>query len=383
MYKDAGLGNPDLSQCDMSHASLASQQPIENVSFRGATLSDTDFSCTTLLNVDFEGCNLSDCDFTFCEASQCNFEHAMLVHTIFTVSSHYKCNFNLVNADFSNFDLCKINNSFFAESSLMNATLRQSQIKNTDMANTFLNCSSLIEADLSGSTLSGVTLYGTARSDWNIKEVECTHVYWDHYRKERFPPEHDFKKGEFTTQHRPYTEFSYTFKEGITPLDLMLATHIVDQINAADTSFTIKIDNASLRGLNPTLNFIMESGEANRDEAKELFKTIYEHKISFLEEKLQSSEKLLTERALRVDLAEEQLAEMTSVVKQTFSGEKFGLNARQLLIEHLFNPIMEEVLSEEGLIAQHVISKSKNIAPKNPILIEGLPGIGNVGKIAL
>jgi hypothetical protein len=142
----------------------------------------------------------------------------------------------------------------------------------------------------------------------------------------------------------------------------MLATHIVEQINAADMGFKIKIDNASLRGLNPTLNFIMETGDDKRAEAKELFEIIYEQKIDLLELKLQNSENLLAERTRRANLAEDQLTEMTALVKQTSAANNPDLTTPQMLVKHVFNPIMEELFKDDGPIAKKSRNMSKHFA---------------------
>ena len=184
-------------------------------------------------------------------------------------------------------------------------------------------------------------LYGTARSDWTIDRVKCRYVHWDKYGRERFPPEQDYQETEFIDQHRDYTEFSYTFTDGLTPMDLLLATHIVEQINKqVDGDFEIKIDNASVRGLNPTINFIMVSGEDKKEEAMEKFKNEYEQKIAMLEEVLQNKDALLAERGQRADLVEGQLAVMNALVKRMPDTGAAGVNVRQQLSFFLFEPFL-------------------------------------------
>lgn len=362
LYKDAGLGCPDLTGINLSYAGFHNTKIPPGTSFAKAILNSTDFEQSILSEVDFSECSLVGSDFNFTKMDKCIFTNANISHSDFINSSAINCDFSSSRFNQTRFAKSKLNDSSLEFADLHESDLSECSAVNTDFTNSNLCGCKLNEANFTNAILTGAKLYGTSRFGWNIEGVKCDYAYWDSEGKERFPPENNLKEGEFTTQYRPYKEFSYNFKEGITPLDLMLATHIVNEINSSDIGFTIKIDNASLRGLNPTLNFIMESGEANRDEAKELFKTVYEHKISLLEEKLQNSAQLLEERTRRTDLAEEQLAEMTAVVKQTFSGEKFGINARQLLVEHLFSPIMEEVFRDDGLIARHVSRKLRNIA---------------------
>ena len=121
-------------------------------------------------------------------------------------------------------------------------------------------------------------------------------------------------------------------------MDLLLATHIVEEINRLNDDFEIKIDNAFVRGLNPTINFIMVSGDSKKEEALEQFKSEYEQKILILEEALTGKNSLLEERAKRADLAEGQLAVMNSLVKRI--PESPGGGFRQQMSCHLFEPLL-------------------------------------------
>ena len=265
-----------------------------------------------------------------------------------------------------NFFMTAVDKSFFIDARLVSSVVFGCRAHKTNFTNASLACSILNGTDFSGAILTGVNLCGSAHADWCIEGVECQYVYWDREGKERFPPDNDFHEGEFYTQYRPYAEFSYTFKEGITPIDLMLATHIVDHINAAGLGFKIKIDNASIRGLNPTLNFIMETGDDKREEASKLFKAEYEHRIALLEQKLQSSETLLAEQGRRTDLTEQQLSEMTALAKRTsFSDNSIPTNYQQFA-EQLFTPLMTELFKDGGLISQYSANKSKNLSQLDP-----------------
>ena len=146
-------------------------------------------------------------------------------------------------------------------------------------------------------------------------------MYWDKYGRERFPPEHDYREHEFIDQHRDYALFSYTFTNGISPADLVLATHIVDQINSLHPDLGIKIDNASVRGLNPTMTFILKDG-AQAERAGGLFKKEYEHKIELLETVLRERQQLLDERKGRIDLAEGQFQSVTALVHKVSNVKK-------------------------------------------------------------
>ncbi|MBC8462483.1 MAG: pentapeptide repeat-containing protein [Deltaproteobacteria bacterium] len=362
VYEYHGLGPIELIDRKIDYVSFKSVRFPYGTRFSGSSICNSLFEDVSFDSVDFSGCEINESIFRNTTATQCDFSDSKFHDNKFNTPVFLDCKFNDASIFNSHFLLAIFDKSRFIGADLGGSVFIDCHLRKTNFTNARLSNSVLNWADFSNSILTGVSLYGSAHTDWCIEGVECQHVFWDKAGKERFPPDYDFEEGEFSMQYRPYSEFSYTFKEGITPVDLMLATHIVDQINAADTGFKIRIDNASLRGLTPTLNFIMESGDEKRDEAQELFKTVYEQKIALLEEKLKNSAHLLEERTRRADLAEEQLSEMTAVVKQTFSGEKFGISARQLLVEHLFAPVMEEVFREDGLIAQYANRKAKGIA---------------------
>lgn len=124
----------------------------------------------------------------------------------------------------------------------------------------------------------------------------------------------------------------------LTPMDLMLATHIVDEINRLNDDFEIKIDNASVRGLNPTINFIMVSGDAQKENAKQAFADAFEEKNRALEETLLNKNRLLEEVGRRADLAENQLMLMNSLVKDS---RESTASAKQQLTSLFFGPFMK------------------------------------------
>lgn len=365
IYQKEGLGSINLARRNLSGACFIGTLP-EGMVFSYSDLSKADISPASLMNIDFSKCNLISADFSFSNMSCCNFTDSDLADSNFSKVNMACCIFDRSTAHRANFEDSKLMGSSFRHASLTQINLSGAAAIDCDLTDANLTASMLVGADLSESALTGTRLYGTARTDWSVKDVKCQYVYWDREGKERFPPDNDFHEGEFYTQYRPYAEFSYTFKEGITPLDLMLATHIVEQINAAGMGFKIKIDNASIRGLSPTLNFIMETGDDKQEEASKLFKAEYEHRIALLEQKLQSSETLLAEQGRRTDLTEQQLSEMTALAKRTsFFNNSMPTNYQQFA-EHLFTPLMTELFKDGGLISQYSANKSKNLSQLGP-----------------
>ncbi len=349
VYRQAGLGNPDLAGANMKSADFSKVRILKGISFSQALLSSASFAASNLSEVDFSGCNMTDGNFCYAEARRCDFSDTILEDIDFSDSELLNCKFDDSLANDTDFRDSKLKGSSFKNASLITSNFSDSLALNTDFTEADLTASTLIQTDLSGATLTGVHLYGTARSDWKIERVKCRYVYWDKHGKERFPPEQDFLEKEFIDQCRDYSSFSYTFADGMTPLDLILATHIVDEINNSNDDFRIKIDNASVRGLNPTINFIMESGENKKDKAAKQFKIEYEQKVAMLETLIQQKEMVLTERSKRLELAENQLATMNILVQKTTRDNASTTNARAALSSMLVEPLMSMLEVAEKL----------------------------------
>ncbi|VGO12622.1 Secreted effector protein PipB2 [Pontiella desulfatans] len=340
IYAEAGLGELDLAGTNMQSADFSEVKFPKGISLARALLNSSAFTSSSLIEVDFTGCDMSDCNFCDAKVRCCDFSDTMLEDADFSDAELIDCKFDDSLANDTDFRDTKLKGSSFVNTSLVTSNFSDSSAINTDFTEADLTASTLIQADFSGATLTGVHLYGTARSDWVIDRVKCRYVYWDKYGRERFPPENDYQENEFIDQHRDYTEFSYTFTDGLTPMDLLLATHIVDEINKNADGFEIKIDNASVRGLNPTINFIMVSGADKKAEALEKFKNEYEHTITLLEQALANKEALLAEQGQRAGLAENQLAVMNALVQRMPESPSGGMNIRQQLSFYLFEPLL-------------------------------------------
>jgi uncharacterized protein YjbI with pentapeptide repeats len=296
---------------------------------------------------------MKGCIFKDCAATQSNFSNSNFENSRFSDSGFICCNFSNALMCECNISSTSFDKSCFQGANLSRSSLILCQARKTNFTNATLTHSVLNMTNFSGSILTGICLYGSAHTDWCIDEVECQYVFWDREGKERFPPDNDFHEGEFYTQYRPYAEFSYTFKEGITPIDLMLATHIVDQINAAGAGFKIRIDNASLRGLNPTLNFIMESGDDKKADAQELFKQEYEKQIQKLKKELQKTNRqLLAEREARANFAEKHLEISTE---------------QQQIINQLFTPFLAEFLQRKDSPSRKRLGHRESERPNGEI----------------
>lgn len=345
MYESAELDPPALTCRQIDEADFSSARILNGLDFSGSSFFHCSFHGAKLDRVNFSKCLMSRCDLTSLHAVQCDFSYLNLFPSHCDFSDFIGCCFQNASLGWSHFNHCILDVSSFLNADVSQSFFLRCLARRADFTNANLEFSVLSQTDFSGASLTGSRLYGTARAAWRLQDVKCRYVFWDQEGKERFPSDNDFEEGEFTTQYRDYKMFSYTFSEGITPLDLMLATHIVEEINKADMGFRIKIDNASLRGLNPTLNFIMESeDDEKRETAWKLFKAEYECRIALLEQELQGSKDLLEERGQRTDLAEQQLSKVIALVNSGTSG---------LTAFRQFSCLMEELFKKGGLISQY------------------------------
>ncbi len=274
-------GTPDLNYRDLRNASFANAEIQFNNSLKGAILSRTTFYKAKIHSADFTKCELKNCNFSRSKISNSSFLQAKLTASRFDYTTLNECIFERIySVEGLSFQSSNMQDVTFANAVLAFSNFSHCRALDIDFTNTRLRGSVFLRASITRSTFTGAVLYGTARTDWMIRYIKCEYVYWDKRGKEKFPPQRDYENGEFTTENRQYTEFSYTFKEGITPFDLAFATHIVNELNKADLGFEIQIKDVSVFGLNPTLNFIMLSGEQNRDKAKNTFKTVREKSLA-------------------------------------------------------------------------------------------------------
>ncbi len=378
IYKNSGLGSIKLTTRNLTKADFSSAEFPEGMVFAHSILSEVNFSNSVLSNIDFSYCKFVCTRFERSNISSCNFNNSRWVNIFEMASEMTHCIFDQSSFRDIDFSYSHFINSSFKGSFLAGENLSDSSAINCDFTDADFAGARLINTDLSGSILTGARLYGSSHTDWCIEGVECQYVYWDREGKERFPPENDFHEGEFSKQYRHYTKFSCPFKEGITPLDLMLATHIVDEINAADLGFIVRVDNASVRGLNPTLNFIIEKGDEKRDEAKETFSTVFERLSGREDSSPKTSTKHLPKHSERKSDTE-LLMDIRSLVQQ---GSQQGLNKlaqmRQFL-EGSFQSVMTHTIRtaarealQDYLLEKPLCSESYDMSQYRYLVLYGL-----------
>ncbi len=160
---------------------------------------------------------------------------------------------------------------------LLSARLEKANVKDAD-----LSFSKLIHSNLTGAILTGAKLYGTARDDWIIKEVECEYVYWDTEGKQRSPKDRDLEPGEFERLYAVLPTIEYVFEHGMSPIDPLIMDRVVQAIRERRPEFDIKIDSINARGLAPSIKFTVLHEEYKEPALKEVRKG-YDKRISRLE----------------------------------------------------------------------------------------------------
>lgn len=280
VYRDAGLGNPSLAGCNLQDADFSNAELPEGLSFEMSYLYSSSFENSTLTGVHFSGCNMERCNFSGATAKRCLFFHTFLSYSEFIDSTLINCWFDKSEIGVTTFYNATIIKTSFQYTDLSESNFSDCRTTNTNFTGADLTRSMLVRVGFSDATLTGAYLYGTARSDWNIEGIECQYVYWDENGKERFPPNRDFRDGEFEKLYKKYDEFSYVFENGITPFHITLVSHVVKEINDSNLGFIIQEGDVSLYGDNPVLKVLILSGKDTGFPISELFRMVFEQKLA-------------------------------------------------------------------------------------------------------
>ena len=171
--------------------------------FRGANLSNANFTKVHLKSTDLTGANLTrTCWFM---AQQLNYarlggtylENREMRKLVVTGDGSAR------NFDYQNLRGFHLEAANLANASLMGANLAQANLKGADLSGAILARSGLEQTDLRGTTLTGACI-----EDWGItqttrlEDIDCRHVYLkfaNREKQERWPSEGEFEEGEFTS----------------------------------------------------------------------------------------------------------------------------------------------------------------------------------------
>ena len=201
------------------HAIAVTFASTGGTSFRGANLTDANFTKATLKNTDFKKANLNrTCwhqakKLDFANMSMTYFEKHIVQQLLITKEG--------INKNFDDLTLRRINlhGANLVDSSFTDADLIGANLQDADLSG-----AELVRTQLDGTDLTGATLTGATIEDWNINNqtildnVICDYIYLKIDQQERRPadPNKNFEPGEFAKLVETSIEtVDLIFKNGI------------------------------------------------------------------------------------------------------------------------------------------------------------------------
>jgi uncharacterized protein YjbI with pentapeptide repeats len=307
-FQKANLSTASLMDADLSGADLR-KADLSDAECMDANFSKTNFSDAKLSDVDFTLCRLRNACLVRVEAEKADFSETDMVDT----------NLKYIMANDSDFREANLKGADFSFASLISANLSDAILVNANLTKVDLNAATLIQTDLSNTILTGAKLYGTARDGWRVKDVNCDYVYWDKHAREKFPPNRSYDriKHEFEKQHADYATFRIHFEHGMTPIDLDLLGRIEKNLKNLRPDLGIRVDQATVRGLCPAVQFIV-SRESVAIEAQKVVENMYALRVSQLEIgliELKNSQRANEEGKLLVPLATTAITKVNSQIQ--------------------------------------------------------------------
>lgn len=171
---------------------------------------------------DLRGVRLKGADLSFASLRGANLEMAVLIEACLDHSDLTRA--SLRNAYLESASLRKTS---LLEADLFKANLNHAQLVEADLRSTDLRFASLLEANFTGSKLTGAKLFGTLRSDWLIKDVECDFVLMDRKGMVRLPPgKIKFARGDFEQFFSKWPSVEHAFEAGLQPLDPLILQYL-------------------------------------------------------------------------------------------------------------------------------------------------------------
>ncbi|MBT9312549.1 pentapeptide repeat-containing protein [Leptothoe kymatousa] len=207
-------------------------------SFRGATLTDADFSQSLLKSTDFRRAVLMRTRWRDAEKldrirpGESYLDNPKIRELVITGNDQGQSYDHLLNLEGINLQGANLVKADFTGSTLKTGTLQGATLTNTyfigadlnrvnlqgvDLSNAQLNQTQLDQADLTGATLTGACI-----EDWNVNsstklaDITCDYVYLKSNQQERRPSQGTFQPGEFTALfQQAVNTVDLIFKDGI------------------------------------------------------------------------------------------------------------------------------------------------------------------------
>ena len=274
--RQANLNKAILSRTNLSYAEL-----------QNATLIEADLSYAYFTGASFDDANISRADLSYAIFRSARFIRANLSSTHFFEASPNGANFNGANLNDANLYGVNFKGASFTRANLSHADLHEANLGSVSLIEANLAFANfemcqLVHSNLTKAILTGARLYGTARDDWIIKNVDCKYVYGGTFGKPRCPKYRDFEPGEFERIYAALPTIEYIFENGMSPLDPLIMDRVVQAIREKRPEFDIKVDSINARGLAPSIKFTVQL-EEHKEPALEAVRILYEERVKRLE----------------------------------------------------------------------------------------------------
>ena len=333
---EADLTGVDLNYADLSKANL-SKANLSKANLNEANLNETNFSKADLNNASLGETSFNGTNFIGVKLSNANH----LDYSDLNKASFSGADFS--HADLNNFDLryADLSDVDFRYADLSDADLTGSDLTGSDLTDSDLSEAKLIKADLSNSNITGVNLYGSARDNWIIDNIECDYFFNDPEKQKRLPSEGNFKKGEFEELYKQLPTFEYIFEKGFTPIDAFIMDQVVQAINEQQPEIELRLDSFQARVKPRAIFTVFHKHDV--EETKKQITDKYEKEIKFLEgqyKELKEQSKIKDEQLLKIVLLSKGDLNFTMGDNINFSGNgniAFGKDkatVNQTNIEH-------------------------------------------------
>lgn len=234
---EADLRGVDLRETYLNEAYLI-EAHLNEANLRGAQLIEAYLRWAYFRGADLRGAHLRGADLRRADLRGAHLDGA---------------NFNE-----ANLSVADLRGAYLHGGDLHGADLRGTHLDEADLQRANLRYAQLSRCDLTRAKLSGAKLYATARDDWIVDGVECSHVFWDAAGRIRSPKNRDLAPGEFEQLYRAVPTIEYVFQNGMTPLDPLIMDHVIRAIQHQNPEYDIKIESISARGLAPSIKFTVE-----------------------------------------------------------------------------------------------------------------------------
>jgi len=208
-------------QADLSKASLCGID-LSGYNFSGANLfgaylqetnlENVNFACSNLGKADLRGSNLKGANCMWCSFAGSIMNSLDLRYN--NLSGAKFTNASLVDTDLSNSNLTM---SELIYANLKGANLSKANLSNSNLKYSDLRQSNLSETDLTDSILTGSKIWDIKRTNWEIKNIDCTNAFIE---KDAIKLTY-FDKGEFENKFSKSIHIQIPYPQSVDSIDIL------------------------------------------------------------------------------------------------------------------------------------------------------------------